>query len=156
MSIATLQNLPFRENKEKRIQSVCSLLDASLGHCFVDALQNRDDNAVFYCLCAYVAIDNTRNAEEMVRSIIVMPLLKKAIPQSSSRMHGGESGYELEEDYKKIIHFIEEDCKFLLEVLAKGMLIHLSLYIILNPRFIIDFYVWCYLQEIQVSMCIDS
>lgn len=124
-SLMAVQNLPFIENMEKRIQSACSLLDASLGHCFVNGLEHRDDTAIYNCLRAYAAIDNTTNAEEIFRTAIVVPLIQKVIPQNSLGMSGGSSGDELEADYKKINHLIEEDCKFLLEITSRGMLINL-------------------------------
>ncbi|KAI7986079.1 Conserved oligomeric Golgi complex subunit 2 [Camellia lanceoleosa] len=115
--ITHAQNLPFIENMEKRIQNASLLLDASLGHCFVDGLEHRDANVIFNCLRAYAAIDNTRRAEEIFRSTVVAPLIQKIIPHSSSGVvGGGASGDELEEDYKKIKQYIEKDCKFLLEI----------------------------------------
>ncbi|XP_059657376.1 conserved oligomeric Golgi complex subunit 2-like [Cornus florida] len=114
--IARAQNLPFIENMEKRIQSNSLLLDASLGHCFVDGLEHRDANAIYNCLRAYAAIDNTRNAEEIFRSTVVAPMVQKIIPRSSSGVVGGASGDELEEDYKQIMQHIEKNCKFLLEI----------------------------------------
>lgn len=111
--MAHAQNLPFIENMEKRIQSASLLLDASLGHCFVDGLEHRDENAIYNCLRAYAAIDNTKNAEEIFRLTVVAPLIQKIIP---SGVVNGPSGDELEEDYKQMKHYIEEDCKFLLEI----------------------------------------
>ncbi|KAK3043270.1 hypothetical protein RJ639_002513 [Escallonia herrerae] len=113
---AHAQNLPFIQNMEKRIQSASSLLDASLGHCFVDGLKHRDESAVYNCLRAYAAIDNTKSAEDIFRSTVVAPLILKVIPHSSSGEVGGQSGDELEEDYKEIKRYIEKDCKFLLEI----------------------------------------
>jgi hypothetical protein len=72
-----VQNLPFIENMEKRIQSASLLLDASLGHCFTDGLEHQDANAIYNCLRAYAAIDNTRSAEEIFRTTIVAPLIQK-------------------------------------------------------------------------------
>ncbi|KAF5957322.1 hypothetical protein HYC85_004547 [Camellia sinensis] len=91
-----------------------------LGHCFIDGLQNRDENAIYNCLRAYAAIDNTRNAEEIFRSTVVAPLIQKTIPHNSLGMVGGASGDELEEDYKQIKQYIEKDCKFLLEISSTG------------------------------------
>ncbi|THG22342.1 hypothetical protein TEA_010025 [Camellia sinensis var. sinensis] len=120
--ITHAQNLPFIENMEKRIQNASLLLDASLGHCFVDRLEHRDANVIFNCLRAYAAIDNTRSAEEIFRSTVVAPLIQKIIPHSSSGVvGGGASGDELEEDYKQIKQYIEKDCKFLLEISSTGM-----------------------------------
>ncbi|KAK2978188.1 hypothetical protein RJ640_030361 [Escallonia rubra] len=113
---AHAQNLPFIQNMEKRIQSASSLLDASLGHCFVDGLEHRDESAVYNCLRAYAAIDNTKSAEDIFRSTVVAPLILKVIPHSSSGVVGGQSGDELEEDYKEIERYIEKDCRFLLEI----------------------------------------
>ncbi|KAK9278492.1 hypothetical protein L1049_028058 [Liquidambar formosana] len=110
------QNLSFIENMEKRIQSASLLLDASLGHCFVDGLEHRDEIAIYNCLRAYAAIDNTRNAEEIFRTIVVAPLIQKIIPHGSSGVVSGASGDELENDYQQIKQCIEKDCKFLLEI----------------------------------------
>ncbi|GKV12366.1 hypothetical protein SLEP1_g23521 [Rubroshorea leprosula] len=62
--IAHAQNLPFIQNMDMKIESASLLLDARLGHCFVDGLENRDANAFYNCLCAYAAIDNPGSAEE--------------------------------------------------------------------------------------------
>ncbi|KAI3727038.1 hypothetical protein L1987_66846 [Smallanthus sonchifolius] len=112
---AHAKNLPFIENMEKRIQNASSLLDTSLGHCFIDGLVHKDENAVYNCLRAYAAVDNTRNAEEIFRSTVVVPLVQKVIPYTSSGV-GGPTGDELEEDYKQIKHLIAENCTFLLEI----------------------------------------
>lgn len=114
--ISHAKNMPFIENMEKRIQNASSLLDASLGHCLVDGLEHRDANAIYNCLRAYAAIDNTKNAEETFRSTIVGPLIQKVIPHNPSGVVGGSSSHELEEDYVKIKHYIEDDCKFLLDI----------------------------------------
>ncbi|XP_019171329.1 PREDICTED: conserved oligomeric Golgi complex subunit 2 [Ipomoea nil] len=112
--IAHAQNMPFIENMEKRIQNASSLLDSSLGHTLVDGLEHRDAHAVYNCLRAYAAIDNTRNAEDIFRSTVVAPLIQKVIPQSLGV--SGASGDELEQDYKKIKQYIVADCKFLLDI----------------------------------------
>ncbi|XP_027179730.1 conserved oligomeric Golgi complex subunit 2 [Coffea eugenioides] len=112
--ITHAQNMPFIENMEKRIQSASLLVDTSLGHCFVDALEHRDANAIYNCLRAYAAIDNTRNAEEIFRSTVVAPFVEKIFDDSSGA--GGESADELVQDYKIIKQYIEDDCKFLLDI----------------------------------------
>ncbi|KAK0588047.1 hypothetical protein LWI29_033456 [Acer saccharum] len=114
--IAHAQNLPFIENMEKRFQSASLLLDASLGHCFVDGLEHQDANVIYNCLRAYAAIDNTRNAEEIFRTTIVAPLIQKIIPHGSTELVAGASGDELENDYNQIKQCVEKDCKFLLEI----------------------------------------
>ncbi|KAJ4960395.1 hypothetical protein NE237_020305 [Protea cynaroides] len=114
--MAHAQDLPFIENMEKRIQSASSLLDASLGRCFVYALENRDANAIYNCLRAYAAIDNTNGAEEVFRTTIVSPLIRKIIPHSSSEALVGTLGNELEKDYRQIMQYIDKECKFLLEI----------------------------------------
>lgn len=119
--ITAVQNLPFIENMEKRIQSASQLLDANLRHSFVDGLEHRDANAVYNCLRAYAAIDNTRGAEEIYRTTIVAPCIRKVIPHSSSGVVGGALGDELEEDYKQIKQYIQNDCKFVLEISSTGM-----------------------------------
>ncbi|KAK1433909.1 hypothetical protein QVD17_10827 [Tagetes erecta] len=113
---AHAKNLPFIENMEKRIQNASSLLDTSLGHCFIDGLKHKDENAVYNCLRAYAAVDNTRSAEEIFRSTVVRPFVQKVIPYTSSGVVGGPTGDELEEDYKQIKHLIAENCTFLLEI----------------------------------------
>lgn len=114
--MAHAQNLPFIENMEKRIQSASLLLDASLGHCFVDGLGHRDENAIYNCLRAYAAIDNTSGAEEIFRTTVVSPLIESIIPYSSPQVGSGTPGDELEGDYQRIVGCIEKDCKFLLEI----------------------------------------
>jgi conserved oligomeric Golgi complex subunit 2 len=118
--------MPFIENMEKRIQNASLLLDTSLGHCFVDALENRDGNAIYNCLRAYAAIDNTRNAEEIFRSAVIAPFVDKVILYNSSGVVNGESADELEQDYTKIKRHIEDDCKFLLEISSTGIMANIS------------------------------
>ncbi|KAF3531172.1 hypothetical protein DY000_02038231 [Brassica cretica] len=114
--MAHAQNLPFVENMEKRIQSANVLLDASLGHSFVDGLNNSDTSVLYNCLRAYAAIDNTKSAEEIFRSTIVAPFIHKIVALETSTDAAGSSGDELENDYKQIKHFIAKDCKMLLEI----------------------------------------
>lgn len=116
-----LQDLPFIQNIEKRFQSATLLLDASLGHCFVDGLEHRDENAIYNCLRAYAAIDNTRSAEETFRATIVAPVVQKVIQNSSSGMSGEASGDELEADFQEIKQCIEKDCTFLLRISSRGI-----------------------------------
>lgn len=118
-SILPVQNLPFIENMEKRIQSASLLLDASLGHCFVDGLEHRDANAIYNCLRAYASIDNTRSAEEIFRTAVVAPLIQKIIPHGPSAVATGSD--ELESDYLQIKECIEKECKFLLEISFEGI-----------------------------------
>ncbi|KAK4486144.1 hypothetical protein RD792_008812 [Penstemon davidsonii] len=113
--IVHAQNMPFIENMEKRIQNASLLLDTSLGHCFVDGLEHRDANAIYNCLRAYAAIDNTSSPENIFRSTVVAPFIQRVIPHGSSIV-GGSSGDELEQDYERIKQYIEDDCKFLLEI----------------------------------------
>ncbi|KAL7099260.1 hypothetical protein ACP275_09G072100 [Erythranthe tilingii] len=110
------QNMPFIENMVKRIQNASLLLDTSLGHCFADSLEHKDANAIYNCLRAYAAIDETSGAEEIFRSTVVAPFIQKIIPHGSSRAVGESSGDELEQDYERIKRRIEDDCKFLLEI----------------------------------------
>ncbi|KAH8486739.1 hypothetical protein Peur_069848 [Populus x canadensis] len=114
--IAHAQNLPFIQNMEKRIQSASLLLDASLGHCFVDGLEHRDECVIYNCLRAYAAIDNTSSAEEIFRTTVVAPLVQKIIPHGLSEVAVGASGDGLENDYQEIKTCINKDCKFLLEI----------------------------------------
>lgn len=110
------KNLPFIENMEKRIQNASLLVDASLGHCFVDGLEHRDATAIYNCLRAYAAIDNTKNAEETFRVTVVAPLIQKIIPHGSSAVASGSSGDGLENDYQLIKECVYKDCKFLLDI----------------------------------------
>ncbi|KAK7389194.1 hypothetical protein VNO78_24029 [Psophocarpus tetragonolobus] len=110
------KNLPFIENMEKRIQNASLTVDASLGHCFVNGLEHRDATAIYNCLRAYAAIDNTKNAEEIFQMTVVAPLIQKIIPHGSSAAVAGSSGDGLENDYQLIKEFIDKDCKFLLEI----------------------------------------
>lgn len=120
-SMMAVQNMPFIENMEKRIQSASMLLDTSLGHCFVDGLEHRDENAIYNCLRAYAAVDNTSSPEEIFRSTVVAPFMQKVIPHSSSGPLDGSSGDELGKDYERIKHYVEDDCKFLLEISSTGI-----------------------------------
>ncbi|CAL1389088.1 unnamed protein product [Linum trigynum] len=117
--IAHAQNLPFIDNMEKRIQSASQLLDASLGHCFVNGLENHDDNAIYNCLRAYAAIDNTKSAEEIFRTTIVAPLMHKIIPHEPSAGGAGVSSVILETDYLQIKQCIQKNCKFLLDIASE-------------------------------------
>ncbi|BAT75974.1 hypothetical protein LR48_Vigan01g225700 [Vigna angularis] len=110
------KNLPFIENMEKRIQNASLTVDASLGHCFVNGLEHRDATAIYNCLRAYAAIDNTKNAEEIFRITVVAPLIQKIIPHGSSAVVAGSSGDGLENDYQLIKECIDKDCKFLLDI----------------------------------------
>ncbi|KAG5028186.1 Conserved oligomeric Golgi complex subunit 2 [Glycine soja] len=110
------KNLPFIENMEERIQNASLTVYASLGHCFVNGLENRDATAIFNCLRAYAAIDNTKNAEEIFRATVVAPLVQRIIPHGSSAVVAGSSGDGLENDYQLIKECIDKDCKFLLEI----------------------------------------
>lgn len=110
------KDLPFVENMEKRIQSATLLLDESLGHCYINALEHRDANAIYNCLRAYAAVDNTSAAEELFRTTIVSPLIEKIIPSTHSEMVDGASSDDLENDYQQIMICIEKDCKFLLDI----------------------------------------
>lgn len=116
-----VQNLPFIVNMEKRIQSASLLLDASLGHCFVDALEHRDANAIYNCLRAYAAIDSTGNAEDIFRKNVVAPLIQKVIPHGSTMVATGGPEDNLEDDYQKIKECIQKDCKFLLDISSAGI-----------------------------------
>lgn len=115
-----VQNLPFVENMEKRIKSANVLLDASLGHSFIDGLNNSDTGVLYNCLRAYAAIDNTKSAEEIFRTTIVAPFIRKIIALETTTDAAGSSGDELENDYKQIKHFIAKDCKLLLEISSTG------------------------------------
>lgn len=125
-----VQDLPFVENMEKRIQSASLLLDSSVGHCFVDGLEHRDANAIYNCLRAYAAIDNTRNPEEIFRTIIVAPLIEKVIPHGSSELASAASGGELQEDFCQIKQYVEKDCRFLLEISSTGTMIWKQLFFV--------------------------
>ncbi|PKU79464.1 conserved oligomeric Golgi complex subunit 2 isoform X1 [Dendrobium catenatum] len=115
-SISNAKDLPFIVNLEKRIQSATELLDHSLGNCFKDGLEHHDDDAIYNCLRAYAAIDNTTAAEEIFRIVIVTPLIQKIIPYNHSQIIDGSSSDELEEYYQKIRQSIKSDCKFILDI----------------------------------------
>lgn len=123
-----VQNLPFIENMEKRVQGATKLLDGSLERCFVDGLQHRDDKVIYNCLRAYAAIDNTSSAEEIFRTIVVSPLLQKIVPQNYAKVVAGVSSDDLENDYEQIMQCVEKDCKFILEISSLGNYdLHISL-----------------------------
>ncbi|KAL0928501.1 hypothetical protein M5K25_000385 [Dendrobium thyrsiflorum] len=115
-SISNAKDLPFIVNLEKRIQSAIELLDHSLGNCFKDGLEHHDEDAIYNCLRAYAAIDNTAAAEEIFRLVIVTPLIQKIIPYNQSQIIDGSSSDELEEYYQKIRQSIKSDCKFILDI----------------------------------------
>lgn len=118
-----VQNLPFIENMEKRIQAATSLLDNSLEQCFVQGLEHRDSNAIYNCLRAYAAVDNTSAAEALFRKTVVSPLIQEIIPNSSNNQPEAvatASNDELDGDYRQIMQCIEKDCKFILELSSSG------------------------------------
>lgn len=118
-----VQNLPFIENMEKRIQAATSLLDNSLEQCFVQGLEHRDSNAIYNCLRAYAAVDNTSAAEALFRKTVVSPLIQEIIPNSSNNQPEAVAtacNDELEGDYRRIMQCIEKDCKFILELSSSG------------------------------------
>ncbi|KAF8708780.1 hypothetical protein HU200_030169 [Digitaria exilis] len=114
--IMAVQNLPFIENMEKRVQGATKLLDGSLERCFVDGLEHRDAKVIYNCLRAYAAIDNTSSAEELFRTTVVSPLIQKIVPQNYAKAVAGASSDELEDDYQQIKQCVEKDCKFILEI----------------------------------------
>lgn len=117
--MAHAKDLPFIQNIEKRFQSASRLLDASLGHCFVDGLEHHDETAIYNCLRAYAAIDSTGNAEEIFRTTIVTPLIQRVIPHGSSGLVGDAAGDQLEADFQEIKQYIEKDCTFLLKISSR-------------------------------------
>lgn len=147
-----VQNMPFIENMEKRILNANALLDTSLGHCFVDALEHRDENAIYNCLRAYAAIDNTKSAEEIFRSTVVAPLIQKVIPTSSSGVVDGASGDELEQDYERITQYIEDGCKFLLEISSRGIMLFFCAFCSLLYRGRWTFFVCALLLKYKVQV----
>ncbi|KAJ4794704.1 Conserved oligomeric Golgi complex subunit 2 [Rhynchospora pubera] len=117
--IGDKKNLPFIENMEKRIQAATSLLDNSLEQCFVQGLEHRDNNAIYNCLRAYAAVDNTSAAEALFRKTVVSPLIQDIIAYSGSNQSEAVatvSSDELEGDYQRIMQCVEKDCKFILEL----------------------------------------
>lgn len=123
-----VQNMPFIENMVKRIQNAGVLLDTSLGHCFVDGLEHKDASAIYNCLRAYAAIDNTKSAEDIFRVKVVAPFVQKVITHGSSSAVGGESEDELDQDYDRIKKYIDDDCKFLLKISFTGILVTIVCY----------------------------
>ncbi|KAJ4752312.1 Conserved oligomeric Golgi complex subunit 2 [Rhynchospora pubera] len=117
--IGDKKSLPFIENMEKRIQAATSLLDNSLEQCFVQGLEHRDNNAIYNCLRAYAAVDNTSAAEALFRKTVVSPLIQDIIAYSGSNQSEAVatvSSDELEGDYQRIMQCVEKDCKFILEL----------------------------------------
>lgn len=105
---------------EKRIQNASQLLDASLAHCFRDGLEHRDENAIYNCLRAYAAIDNTNSAEEIFRTAVVAPLIQRILPHGQAALSPATSGDELQNDYELIKQSMKEECKFLLDIASAG------------------------------------
>ncbi|KAI3819604.1 hypothetical protein L1987_13445 [Smallanthus sonchifolius] len=103
---------------------------------FANGLIHKDENAVYNCLHAYAAADNTRNAEKIFRSTVVSPLVQQVIPYTSSGV-GGPTWNDLEEDYKQIKPLIAEECTFLLEISYAGKKIQVCMYLasLLNQYF---------------------
>jgi hypothetical protein len=132
-----VQNLPFIENMEKRVQGATKLLDGSLERCFVVGLEHRDAKVIYNCLRAYAAIDNTSSAEELFRTTVVSPLIQKIVPQNYAKAVSGSSD-DLEDDYQRIMQCVEKDCKFILEISSSGNYMFLlncsSLLSILKPK----------------------
>ncbi|KAJ3692310.1 hypothetical protein LUZ60_012660 [Juncus effusus] len=114
------KNLPFIENLEKRIQSATSQLDASLEICFTQALKNKNNSAIYNCLRAYAAIDNTSAAEGLFRKTVVSPLIEEIIGNNNKNEMEGLFGDELEGDYEKIKECVEKDCKFILDLCSSA------------------------------------
>ncbi|KAJ3701238.1 hypothetical protein LUZ61_004943 [Rhynchospora tenuis] len=116
--IGDKKNLPFIENMEKRIQAATSLLDNSLEQCFVQGLEHHDNNAIYNCLRAYAAVDNTSAAEALFRKTVVSPLIQDIIPYNGTNQSEAAtvSSDELEGDYQRIMQCVEKDCKFILEL----------------------------------------
>ncbi|KAL2934538.1 Conserved oligomeric Golgi complex subunit 2 [Bienertia sinuspersici] len=140
--MAHAKDLPFIQNIEKRFQSASNLLDERLGNCFKDGLKHRDENAIYNCLRAYAAIDNTRNAEEIFRKTIVAPLIEKIIPHGSSGFIGVASGDQLEDEFREMKRCIEKDCTFLLRISSRD-----------NSGFhVFDFLANSILQEVQFAI----
>lgn len=139
---------------DKRIQSASLLLDTSLGHCFVDGLEHRDENAIYNCLRAYAAIDNTTSAEEIFRTTVVAPSIHKVIVDGVSGMGAGSSGDDLDNDYKQMKQYIDKDCKFLLEISATGYLPFLV--VLFSQRTTIFLVILCCLKRIQLLLRVCS
>jgi conserved oligomeric Golgi complex subunit 2 len=118
-----VQNLPFIKNMEKRIQAATSVLDNSLEQCFVQGLEHRDENAIYNCLRAYAAVDNTSAAEALFRKTVVSHLIQEIIPDSSNNHPeaiASASYDELEGYYQRIMQCIEKGCKFILKLSSSG------------------------------------
>lgn len=123
-----MQDLTFIINLEKRIQSATELLDRSLGNCFKDGLEHHDEDAIYNCLRAYAAIDNTAAAEAIFQTVIVTPLIQKVIPYNQSQINDGSSLDELDEYYEEMKQFIKSDCKFILDISSIGYYIFCPVY----------------------------
>ncbi|KAI5081012.1 hypothetical protein GOP47_0004195 [Adiantum capillus-veneris] len=110
--VARIQDLPFVQNMENRIQSARMSLDASLRESFEVGLRQRNEAVIFRCLRGYAAIDNTQGAHEVFRLFVVSPIMEKVFLKETD---AGPSDY-LEDDFNEIKRHIEVDCKFLLDI----------------------------------------
>lgn len=111
--VARVQDLPFVQNMEKRIQNASMSLDASLRECFEIGLKQRNEAVIFRCLRAYAAIDNTKGAHSVFQLFVVAPIMEQVF--SSKEADAGPSDL-LEDDLSEIRKRIESDCKFLLDI----------------------------------------
>ncbi|MCO5563968.1 hypothetical protein L7F22_017621 [Adiantum nelumboides] len=110
--VARIQDLPFIQSMEKRIQSARMSLDASLRECFEVGLKLHNEAVIFRCLLGYAAIDNTQGAHEVFRLFVVSPIMEKVFSRETD---AGPTDY-LEDDFNEIKKHIEVDCKFLLDI----------------------------------------
>lgn len=110
--VARIQDLPFVQNMEKRIQSASMSLDAGLRECFEVGLKQRNEGVIFRCLRAYAAIDNTQGAHEVFRLFVVSPIMEQVFSREAD---AGPSDH-LEENFSEINKLIESDCRFLLDI----------------------------------------
>ncbi|KAL9258237.1 Conserved oligomeric Golgi complex subunit 2-like protein [Drosera capensis] len=127
--IARAKYLPSVQNMEKRIHSASHVLDSSLGRYFVDGLQHRDETAIYNCLRAHAALDNTSSTEEIFRTTILAPLVGKELKHSPSELAAETSGNELQQNYQLIKQYVENNFKFLQEISSRGtfIMVHMVL-----------------------------
>ncbi|KAK1565522.1 hypothetical protein Q3G72_028646 [Acer saccharum] len=105
--IAHAQNLPFIGNMEKRFQSASLLLDASLGHCFVDGLEHQDANVIY---CKFLLeISSTENSGLHVFDFLANSILKEVLSAIQKGKPGAFSPgrpSEFLKNYKSSLDFL--------------------------------------------------
>ncbi|KAK6920539.1 COG complex component, COG2, C-terminal [Dillenia turbinata] len=104
-----IQNLPFVENMEKRIQSATLLYWIRVCNIVLWMAWNTGMKMLFVI---------ANSAEEIFGTTVVVPLIQNVIPDGPSLGVVATSGDELGKDYQQIKQIIEKDCSFLLEIVS--------------------------------------